>query len=144
MQRVSRFHLKLDDKKTIRGGKMTNLFVDSKELKVLIEKYPDCPIVVVPTKNLDAEQGYPDCEFFIDEVFVYPIDNKYDIVFINQQEYKEWLYDKISDETEEMYGDSSASYIDKCFEKALKEYEKYWRKCIIISAGSRLWDSYES
>ena len=68
---------------------MTSLFVDSKELKALIEKYPDYPIVVVPTKNLDARQGYLDCEFFIDEVFSYPIDNKYNIVFINQQEYKE-------------------------------------------------------
>ena len=44
---------------------MTSLFVDSKELKVLIEKYPHYPIVVVPAKNLDAEHGYPDCEFFI-------------------------------------------------------------------------------
>lgn len=97
---------------------MTSLFVDSKELKVLIEKYPDYPIVVVPTKNLDAEQGYPDCEFFIDEIFSYSIDNKYNIVFTNQQEYKEWLYDTISDKVEEAYGDSSAYYIDKCFEEA--------------------------
>ena len=123
---------------------MTNLFVDSKELKVLIEKYPDYPIVVVPAKNLDAEQGYPDCKFFIDEVFSYSIDNKYNIVFTNRQEYKEWLYDIISDKVEEAYGDSSAYYIDKCFEKALKEYEKYWQECIVISAGSRLWDDYES
>ena len=62
---------------------MRSLFVDSKELKVLIEKYPDYPIVVVPVKNLDAERGYPDCKFFIGEVFSYPIDNKYNIVFIN-------------------------------------------------------------
>lgn len=26
---------------------------------------PHYPIVVVPAKNLDAEHGYPDCEFFI-------------------------------------------------------------------------------
>lgn len=115
---------------------MTSLFVDSKELKVLIEKYPDYPIVVVPVKNLDAERGYPDCKFFIDEVFSYTIDN--------QQEYKEWLYDEIADECEEIYGDSAGTYIDKQFEKKLKEYEKYWQKCIVISAGSRLWDGYES
>ena len=24
------------------------------------------------------------------------------------------------------------------------DYEKYWQKCIVISAGSRLWDDYES
>lgn len=30
---------------------MTSLFVDSKELKVLIKKYPDYPIVVVPAKT---------------------------------------------------------------------------------------------
>lgn len=123
---------------------MTSLFVDSKELKVLIEKYPDYPIVVVPVKNLDAERGYPDCKFFIGEVFSYPIDNKYNIVFINQQEYKEWLYDEIADECEEIYGDSAGTYIDKQFEKKLKEYEKYWQKCIVISVGSRLWDDYES
>ena len=116
---------------------MTSLFVDSKELKVLIEKYPDYPIVVVPAKNLDAERGYPDCKFFIDEVFSYSIDNK-------QQEYKEWLYDEIADECEEIYGDSAGTYIDKQFEKKPKEYEKYWQKCIVISAGSRLWDDYES
>ena len=123
---------------------MTSLFVDSKELKVLIEKYPDYPIVVVPAKNLDAEQGYPDCEFFIDEIFSYSIDNKYNIVFTNQRKYEEWLYDKIADECEEIYGDSAGTYIDKQFEKKLKEYEKYWQKCIVISAGSRLWDGYES
>ena len=110
----------------------------------MIEKYPDYPIVVIPAKNLDAEQGYLDCKFFIDEVFSYSIGNKYNIVFTNRQKYEEWLYDKIADETEEIYGDSSASYIDKRFEKALKEYEKYWQKCIVISAGSRLWDDYES
>lgn len=123
---------------------MRSPFVDSKELKKLIEKYPDYPIVVVPTKNLDAEQGYPDCKFFIDKVFSYPMDNKYNIVFTDQQKYKEWLCDKIADETEEIYGDLSAIYINKRFEKALKEYEKYWQKCIIISAGSRLWNDYES
>lgn len=110
----------------------------------MIEKYPDYPIVVVPAKNLDAERGYPDCEFFIDEVFSYPIDNKYNIVFTNQRKYEEWLYDKIADECEEIYGDSAGTYIDKQFEKKLKEYEKYWQKCIVISAGSRLWDGYES
>lgn len=30
---------------------MTSLFVDSKKLKVLIKKYPDYPIVVVPAKT---------------------------------------------------------------------------------------------
>lgn len=40
--------------------------------------------------------------------------------------------------------DSAGTYIDKQFEKKLKEYEKYWQKCIVISAGSRLWDDYES
>lgn len=104
---------------------MRSPFVNSKELKELIEKYPDC-------------------EFFMDEVFSYPIDNKYNIVFTNQRKYEEWLYDKIADECEEIYGDSAGTYIDKQFEKKLKEYEKYWQKCIVISAGSRLWDDYES
>ena len=40
---------------------MTSLFVDSKELKVLIKKYPAYPIVVVPTKNLDYEKYWQKC-----------------------------------------------------------------------------------
>lgn len=123
---------------------MRSSFTDSKELKELIRKYPDYPIVIVPTKNLDAEQGYPDCEFFIDEVFSYPASNEYNIIFTDQRKYEEWVYDKVSDELEKVYGDSAGGYIDKQFEKRLKEYEKYWQKCIVISAGSRLWDDYES
>lgn len=126
------------------GGMMRSPFVDSKELKKLIEKYPDYPIVVVPTKNLDAEQGYPDCKFTIGEVFSYPIESEYNVVFINPREYEEWLYDKVADEVEEAYGDFAESYIDKRFDKKLKEYKKYWQKCIMISAGSRLWNDYES
>lgn len=122
---------------------MSSLFIDSKELKELIEKYPNYPIVVIPAKILDAEQGYPDCEFFIGEVFSYPIDNKYDIVFTNQQKYEKWLYNKIIDECE-IYSDSAGTYIDKQFEKKLKEYEKYWQMCIVISAESRLWNDYEN
>lgn len=122
---------------------MRSPFVNSKELKELIEKYPDYPVVVIPAKNLDAEQGYPDCKFTTDEVFSYPIDNEYNIVFTDQRKYEEWLYDKIIDEYE-IYSDRAGTYIDKQFEKKLKEYEKYWQKCIVISAGSRLWDGYEN
>ncbi len=122
---------------------MRSPFIHSKELKELIEKYPNYPIIVIPAKNLDAEQGYPDCEFFIDEVFSYPIDNGYNIVFTDIAKYEEWLYDKIADEYE-IYSEFAGAYIDKQFEKKLKEYEKYWQKCIVISAGSRLWDGYES
>ena len=107
------------------------------ELKELITKYPDYPIVVIVANEVVADDDYnwwyaPCLSFSVGEI----LDCEQEVddmkVFSDRDDFEEALIDKLSwDEDYEKLSDVDFNIL---LQEKLKQYEPYWRKVIQIRA----------
>ena len=107
------------------------------ELKELIAKYPDYPIVVIVDSEVVAGDDWgswyaPEIRFGIGEILDCEQDIDNEKTYIDRDELEEDLRDKLS--WDEIYDKLSDEEFDKIVEEKLKEYEPYWKKVIQIYA----------
>ena len=107
------------------------------ELKELITKYPDYPIVVIVGSEVVADDSYgwwyaPCISFGIGEILDCEQDIDEEKTYIDRDEFEEDLIDKLS--WDEVYDKLPDAEFDKVVEQKLNEYEPYWRKVITINA----------
>ena len=106
------------------------------ELKELITKYPDYPIVVmVANEVVDDDYGWwyaPCLSFGIGEILDCEQDIDEEKTYIDRDEFEEDMYNKYEDDEE--YENLDNYEFDEMIENKLKEYEPYWRKVIQIRA----------
>lgn len=118
--------------------KPLNMFYEqTNELKELIAKYPDYPIVVMVANEVVADYDYgwwyaPCLSFDIGEI----LDCEQDIndirIYADRDEFEEDLRDILADYEE--YENVSDEIFNKIVENELKKYEPYWKKVIRIKA----------
>lgn len=118
--------------------KPLNMFAtQTDELKRLIEKYPDYPIVVMCASEVVSDDDYrwwyaPDIKFDIGEI----LDCEQDIddtkVYTDMDDFEDDVRDKLSWDDE--YENLSDEEFEKAVKEKLKEYEPYWKKVIVIKA----------
>ena len=108
------------------------------ELKELIAKYPDYPIVVIVDSEVvaddyDAWWYAPEIRFDIGEILDCEQDINDEKTYIDKDEFKEDVeyylscYDGYETYTDEEF--------DKLVEEKYQEYEPYWKKVIQIRAS---------
>ena len=119
--------------------KPLNMFLkQTDELKELISKYPDYPIVVIVDSEVVADYDYgwwyaPEIRFGIGEILDCEQDVDDEKTYIDRDELEEDIeemlfldnrYEKLSDED-----------FNKVVKKELNKYEPYWKKVIQIRAS---------
>ena len=115
-----------------------NMFIkQTDELKELITKYPDYPIVVMVGSEVVADDGYgwwyaPCLSFGIGEILDCEQDIDEEKTYIDRDEFEEDMYNKYEDDEE--YEKLDNYEFDEMIENRLKEYEPYWKKVIQIMA----------
>lgn len=107
------------------------------ELKELITKYPDYPIVVMVGTEVVADDYYgwwyaPCLSFSIGEILDCEQDINDEKTYTDRDEFEEDMYNKYEDDEE--YKELDNYEFDEMIEKKLKEYEPYWKKVIQIRA----------
>lgn len=108
------------------------------ELKELIAKYPDYPIVVIVDSEVVADCDYgwwyaPEIRFGIGEILDCEQNVDDEKTYIDRDELEDDLRDKLS--WDEIYDKLSDEEFDKVVEKELNKYEPYWKKVIQIRAS---------
>ena len=115
-----------------------DMFVkQTNELKELITKYPDYPIVVMVANEVVADDYYgwwyaPCLSFSIGEILDCEQDINDEKTYTDRDEFEEDMYNKYEDDEE--YEKLDNYEFDEMIENKLKEYEPYWRKVIQIRA----------
>lgn len=118
--------------------KPLNMFTkQTDELKELIAKYPDYPIVVIVDSEVVAGDDYswwyaPEIRFGIGEILDCEQDIDEEKTYIDRDEFEDDLRDNLS--WDEIYDKLSDEEFDKVVEEKLNEYESYWKKVIKIYA----------
>ena len=107
------------------------------ELKELITKYPDYPIVVIVGSEVVADDGYgwwyaPCISFGIGEILDCEQDIDEEKTYIDRDEFEEDLMDKLCWDDE--YDHLNDEEFDKIVKEELTKYEPYWKKVIQIRA----------
>lgn len=106
------------------------------ELKELIAKYPDYPIVVLVDSEVVADDyGWwyaPEIRFGIGEILDCEQDIDEEKTYTDRDEFKEDIEYHLSCYDE--YENLSDENFDYLVEKTYQEYEPYWRKVIQIYA----------
>lgn len=121
-----------------REYKPLNMFVkQTDELKELIKKYPDYPIVVLVGNEVVADDGYrwwyaPDLEFKIAEILDCEQDVDETKVYADRDEFEEDLINLLA--LIEEYENLSDEEFKKIVKAELQKYEKYWKPVIAIYA----------
>ena len=121
-----------------REYKPLNMFVkQTDELKELIKKYPDYPIVVLVGDEVAADDSFrwwyaPCLEFKISEILDCEQDVDVMKVYDDRDDFEEDLINLLS-EIEE-YENLSDEDFKKVVEAELQKYEKYWKSVIAIYA----------
>lgn len=119
--------------------KPLNMFLkQTDELKELIVKYPDYPIVVIVDSEVvdDYDYGWwyaPEIRFEIGEILDCEQDVDDEKIYIDRDEFEEDMYNKYEDDEE--YEKLDNYEFDEMIENKLKEYEPYWKKVIQIRAS---------
>lgn len=106
------------------------------DLKELITKYPDYPIIVMVANEVIGD-GYgwwyaPCLSFGIGEILDCEQDIDEEKTYIDRDEFEDDMYSKY--EYDEEYEKLDNYEFDEMIENKLKEYEPYWRKVIQIRA----------
>lgn len=117
--------------------KPLNMFLkQTDELKELIAKYPDYPIVVLVDSEVVADDyGWwyaPEIRFGIGEILDCEQDIDEEKTYVDRDEFEDDLRDKLS--WDEIYDKLSDEEFDKVVEEELNKYEPYWKKVIKIYA----------
>ena len=121
-----------------------DLTTNTDELKKLIEKHPDYPIVVLAGEEANIGGDYywmfcSDISFDVGEILDCETPYYGEAVCCDREHFEEemsdWLYDKLLDD-----GEDAQHMPDEEFDKLLKEeiekYEPYWKKVIVIWANN--------
>ena len=118
--------------------KPLNMFLkQTDELKELIAKHPDYPIVVMVANEVVADDYYgwwyaPCLSFAIGEILDCEQDINDEKVYCDRDEFEEDVRDILADNEE--LENVSDEIFDKIVENELKKYEPYWKKVIQIKA----------
>lgn len=118
--------------------KPLNMFTkQTDELKELIAKYPNYPIVVLVNSEVVADDYYgwwyaPEMRFNIGEILDCEQDINDEKVYTDRDEFEEDLADILSDN--EDYAEITDEEFDAIVKTELLKYEPYWRKVIQIYA----------
>ena len=117
--------------------KPLNMFTkQTDELKELIAKYPNYPIVVlVGSEVVSDDYGWwyaPEIRFGIGEILDCEQDVNEEKVYVDRDEFEEDLADILSDN--EDYAEITDEEFDAIVKTELLKYEPYWRKVIQIYA----------
>ena len=107
------------------------------ELKELIAKYPDYPIVVMVDYEVVGGDDYgwwyaPCLSFDIGEILDCEQDINDEKTYIDRDEFEEDIIAKL--EWEDEYDNLSDEEFDKVVAEKMAEYEPYWKKVIQIKA----------
>ena len=108
------------------------------ELKELIAKYPDYPIVVIVDSEVVADYDYgwwyaPEIRFGIGEILDCEQDVDDEKTYIDRDELEEDIEEMLS--CDNRYEKLSDEDFNKAVEKELNKYEPYWKKVIQIRAS---------
>ena len=106
---------------------LESMIKPTNELKELIMKYPDYPIVVLVGNEVCADDDYyywyaPHVSFKVTEILDCEQDVEEEIVFTDREQFRERVEYILEDEYE----------FDKAVKEKLAEYEPYWKKVIAI------------
>ena len=107
------------------------------ELKELITKYPDYPIVVMVGTEVVADDYYgwwyaPCLSFSIGEILDCEQDINDEKTYTDRDEFEEDIEYIVSDEDE--FINASNEVFDAEVKRRMKKYEPYWKKVIQIRA----------
>lgn len=107
------------------------------ELKELITKYPDYPIVVIVGSEVVSDDYYgwwyaPCLSFDIGEILDCEQDIDEEKTYIDRDEFEEDIISKF--EWDEVYDKLSDEEFNNVVANKLNEYEPYWKKVIQIRA----------
>lgn len=121
----------------LKQFKPLNMFTkQTDELKELIAKYPDYPIVVLVDSEVVADDyGWwyaPEIKFGIGEILDCEQDINDEKVYVDRDEFEEDLIDILSDN--EDYAEITDEEFDTVIKTELLKYEPYWKKVIQIYA----------
>ena len=118
--------------------KPLNMFYEqTDELKGLINKYPDYPIVVIVANEVVADYYYgwwyaPCLSFDIGEILDCEQDINDEKIYVDRDDFEEDVRDVLADD--EALQNVSDEIFDRMVENELKKYEPYWKKVIKIKA----------
>lgn len=118
--------------------KPLNMFIkQTDELKALIAKHPDYPIIVLCNKEVCADDGYrwwyaPCLSFGIGEILDCEQDINNEMFYVDRDEFEEDIQNRLSND--ERYEKLSDSEFDNIVKEELAKYEPYWKKVIAIKA----------
>ena len=116
-----------------------NMFLkQTDELKELITKYPDYPIVVLCDYEVCGDDSYywwyaPEIRFSIGEILDCEQNVNDEKVYVDRNEFEEDLADILSDSGD--YDETTDEEFDAIVKTELAKYEPYWRKVIQIRAS---------
>ena len=107
------------------------------ELKELIAKYPDYPIIVMVDSEVVGGDDYgwwyaPCLSFSVGEILDCEQDIYDEKTYIDRDEFEEDIIDRLSFDGE--YDGLSDEEFDKVVAEKMAEYEPYWKKVIQIRA----------
>ena len=112
-----------------------SILADTTELRKMILKNPDMPIVVLVDEEVctgDYCWTYaPNVGFRLDEI----LDCEQDIDECKVYHDRDELEDDIIDRFANVYPELSDSEFDEKVKEEMAKYEPYWRDCIMIWAG---------
>lgn len=122
----------------LKQFKPLNMFIkQTDELKELIAKYPDYPIVVLVDSEVVADDyGWwyaPEIRFGIGEILDCEQDVNDEKVYIDKDEFEEDLADILGDSGD--YDEATDEEFDVVVKAELSKYEPYWKKVIQIRAS---------
>ena len=122
----------------LKQFKPLNMFTkQTDELKELIAKYPDYPIVVLVDSEVVADDDYgwwyaPEIRFNIGEILDCEQDINDERVYTDRDEFEEDLADILGDSGD--YDETTDEEFDAIVKTELAKYEPYWKKVIQIMA----------
>ena len=116
-----------------------NMFTkQTDELKELITKYPDYPIVVEVANEVVSDDYYawwyaPDLRFSIGEILDCEQDVNDERVYTDRDDFEEDLANMLADSGD--YDETTDEEFDVIVKAELAKYEPYWKKVIQIRAN---------
>lgn len=121
--------------------RLDQIITETNQLKDLILANPDLPIIIDCESELLNDDSYtswiaPSVRFSIGEILDCEQDVNEERIYLDriefEEDFDEYYFNKHYEEAENI----SDEEWDLKVEEALKEYEPYWRKCILIFAGT--------
>ena len=108
------------------------------ELKELIAKYPDYPIVVIVDSEVVADYDYdwwyaPEIRFGIGEILDCEQDIDEEKTYVDRDNFEEDVQYNV--ECDENFENATDEEFDAEVKRIITEYEPYWRKVIQIRAS---------